>query len=164
MTLLGYDNEKVFIADIYKTFSKKYWPSSLDTSLKKRGKFKEEASLILYKKVVKNYMKIYFNELYFGRLKEMYFFLGGKMTLTLATPKIMNVDRTKMSGYSINLLWFMRPHASIWKCVKVKKLTGISNIMINLDEKYKAKNDLLLLPSVRKTIGLFSKEKKLFRI
>ena len=162
MIQLRFDKEHIFIKDIFKTFNKRYWTKDIDTTYKKRGASKNPLDIKLYKKIVKTYLLIYFNELYFGKYPEMYFFLGGKMKLARSDSKWSNTLKV-LTQTKVSLLWFKRPHASIWKAVKIRKLNGSTNIFCNLDVKFLELYDVSLVPNIKTAMTKIYKEKNTYQ-
>lgn len=155
--------EKVYIKDIYQSFKGSYFPNQFDTKKPTRGRSKLPVPLQVYKKIIYKYMEVYFNEVYFGNVPQMYFFLSGKMQLARTSPKRSNNLKSFVTDFTINLFWSQRPHYSLWGCVKLKKLGGSSNIIPKLDKRFALIHDLLLLPKLSQLVTDARTKKTLFR-
>ena len=160
--ILSESDERLYAKDFYQQHRKKYFPRDLDTSLKKRGKSKEKISFKIYYKIIKTFMFIYFNELYFAKKSDMYFFFGGRLTLSLHLPRINRMNG-KITRHKPILFWYERPWPAFWKYLKLRKSTSKPNIILKLDERYIKNRDPLLLTPTNKLYQQFKKEGKLYK-
>lgn len=156
------DLEVLNINHFYNLFlkeKKSYAPSFFNIDKKiKRGN-KRKPTLQEYKKIIFQYLKIYFHELYLLR-KTMYFFLGGFMKIA-TYPDFINNQRR---GYKkekeicvgskpLCLYWFMRPSKKMYYMTAIKKLTGSTNQIPKIEKIFNDNYDKDLLPT-------FTKEQK----
>lgn len=163
MTRLAYEVEKVYIKDIQKGFTVPYLDSEIDLS-KKKSKKKSQISLILFKKIIRTYLDIYMNELFFGVRKELYFFLGGKVKLVSNPPMLYKTEKTTtISGYYISLFWFERPFESFWKVIKLRKGKGTNNRITKMEHQLKTLKDITLLPLLSKELEIKKNNDKLYK-
>lgn len=109
-------------------------------------------SLKLFKKIVYEYLKIYFYELYFLRVTK-YFFLGGKMKIVTYPTWVKKQRRGRSAEETLHrserplgLFWFLRPSRRMYFMVKLKKLTGSTNILPKIEQSFLQKFDKDLLP------------------
>lgn len=129
------DIEVLNIGHFYELFrleKRRYAPSLFCVDKKvKRGK-KQEVSLKLYKKIILEYLKMYFFDVYSNN-RPIYFPLGGFMK-KVTYPKWVRFmakgkSEKRISGgdNAIGLFWYQRPSPKMFYMVKLKKLTGSSN-------------------------------------
>ena len=119
-----------------------------------------KVSFELYKKIIHQYLKIYFYELVLGNEKKQYFFLGGTLYLNKCggwvrkdrtNLKVIKENRIKESSITLGVHWWSIP----WQNKKrflLKKIVGqIIGKRIRewhfLTEELKKRFDLSLLPS-----------------
>lgn len=156
------DLEVLTIKYFYNLFlkeKKSYAPSLFSINKKTRKKRKRKVELKEFKKVIYAYLKIYFYELYFLK-KPMYFFLGGFMKVVLYhTWTGVQRRGTKQkkefheSEKAFGLFWYMRPTMKTHYFVKLKKLTGTTNIIPRIEKTFSQTEDKDLLP-------IFTEERK----
>ena len=125
----------------------------------KRSPKKPRVSFRDFKNIVFSYLKTYFYELYLNN-KPMYFFFGGNMKLVAYLPwsdmqKRSNTNKPVLHriGRSIGLFWYNRPSERLYYMVKIKKLTGSTNILPKIEAMFNNNNDKDLLP-------IFTEEQK----
>lgn len=120
-----------------------------------------KVSFELYKKIIHQYLRIYFYELVLGKEKKLYFFLGGWLYLNKcggwiredrSNLKVIQEKKIKETSITIGVFLTLQPWANK-KRFKVKKIIGqISENRIRewhfLTEELKKRFDLSLLPSV----------------
>ena len=125
----------------------------------KSSLIKHQISFVDYKKVIYNYLKIYFFELYFSKTP-LYFFLGGLMKIT-TYPSWSRVQKhggskkitLQESEKALGLFWHMIPSRKMYYMVKIEKLTGTTNMIPKIEYAYKQNNDKDLLT-------IFTEEKR----
>lgn len=111
---------------------RKYPPSFFCTDKKVKAKRRVPVGKRLFRKIVIEYLKLYFYDLYMGT-KSMYFPLGGFMKKVRYKSWVNYQSRgTKpkeliRSDGAIGLFWYMRPTARLYFMVQIKKLTGSTN-------------------------------------
>lgn len=127
--------------------------------IKKRSSRKKKISFLDFRKIVTNYLSVYFHELYY-KGGPLYFFFGGKMKLVTykSWVKIQNrVNSNKPVLHRINkpigLFWYLRPSMRLFFMVKIKKLTGKKNRLPKIEAIFNNNNDKDLLP-------IFTEEQK----
>ncbi len=129
-----------------------YPASFFATNKKIKGRVRRTPTLQEYKKIIYEYLKTYFFELYINPIKT-YFFLGGFMRIVTISSWINKQKR----GYSNNLkyckaykafglFWTLRPSPKMYFMVKIKKLTGSTNIIPKIEETFNRNQDKDLLP------------------
>ena len=158
------DKEVLNIKDFYKTFEKrkqKYPPGYFDVNTKTKAKRKQSVSLMIFKKIIKQYLKIYFYDFYNNKLA-LYFPLGGWMKKVALNPFINKQQRSNKqdvlcrSDGTIAWFWFQRPSRKIFYLVDIHKLTGSTNQIPKLEAEWLSKNDKDILP-------IFTQETRKFR-
>ena len=119
---------------------------------KKRTRRTSSVSLLTFKKIISNYLSVYFHELYL-EAKPMYFFLGGKMRIT-TLPSWKNYQlrgkaKTKelhISENAIGLFWYNKPSERLHYMVKCKKLTGSTNKLPKIERLFVKNHNKDFLP------------------
>lgn len=106
--------------------------------------------LSVYKKIISEFLKIYFNELYFLKIPK-YFFLGGQMKIVTYAPwsniqKVNNKITNVITDRALGLFWYLRASKRMYHMVKLKKLTGSNGMIYKIEQKFKKINDKDLLP------------------
>lgn len=150
------------IKDIYNTLpkkkKKKYPPSFFCVDRKTNRKRKKEVPLLLFKKIVMEYLKIYFYDFYMS-VHPVYFPLGGIMK-KVTYPKWVRYmakgkSEKRITGgdNSIGLFWFLRASMKMNYLVNIKKLTGTTNQLPKIEKIYTTNFNKDLLP-------IFSQELK----
>lgn len=166
-------NTKLDVKNIdyfYRKFSsehKKYRPAQFQTDKKTKLRRKQPVSFSLFKKIIKEYFKLYFFDLYTDNAV-LYFPLGGflkKVTYPTWTH-FMSKGKSKKqrSGgqNAIGLFWFLRPSAKMFYLVKLKKLTGSTNRLPKVEENYNRIYNKDLLPIFKSELKKGRKNKTLF--
>jgi hypothetical protein len=138
---------------------KSYAPSLFCIGEKTRKKRPRKVTLQEYKKIVYEYLKIYFFELYINSSK-MYFPLGGLMKIVTYSSWIRKQKRgnSKIKEYckadkAIGLFWYSRPSRKMFWLVNIKKLTGKTNMIPKIEKIFNQNQDKDLLP-------IFTEERK----
>lgn len=133
--------------------NRKAYPAAyFATNRKIKGRVRRLPTLIEYKKIIYEYLKTYFFELYINRIKT-YFFLGGVMKIVTISSWVNKQKR----GYSnekkyckvnkaFGLFWTLRPSPKMYFMVKIKKLTGSTNIIPKIERLFNRNQDKDLLP------------------
>lgn len=151
-------NSKLLVLNIsyfYSLFlkeSKAYPAKDFTINKKIKGRVRRKPTLQEYKKIIYEYLKTYFFELYINPIKT-YFFLGGIMRIVVI-PSWINKQKR---GYSdkieyckadraIGLFWTLRPSPKMFMMVKIKKLTGSTNIIPKIERLFNLNQDKDLLP------------------
>lgn len=150
-------NIRAFYND-FQEKKRRYAPSLFCVGQKKKGK-KQEVSLIIYKKIIKEFLTVYFTDLYMNN-KSIYFFLGGfikKVAYQKWTRFMKRGTQDKQivgsDGKAIGLFWYHRPSQKMYYMVKLKKLTGTTNVLPQIERMYENHYNKDLLP-------IFDQEKK----
>lgn len=103
---------------------------------------------VLYRKILVNYFKNYFYEVFFLN-KPMYFFLGGLMRLCRFGNKVVTIKNKKALDHmlhNVGLFWYNRPSQRFLFSMKLKKQKGSTNRMSKLEAEWKAENEITFLP------------------
>ena len=122
-------------------------------------------SFELYKKIIYQYLRIYFYELVLGKEKKLYFFLGGWLYLNKcgnwirtdkSNLKVIQENKLKETQISLGVHWWEIPWQNK-KRLRLKKIVGqiIGNRIREwhyLTEELKKRFDLSLLPSANDLI------------
>lgn len=131
-----------YFFDIYHKDKRRYPPSFFCVSNPSKLKRKKPVDHILYRKIVLEYLKLYFFDLYSNK-GGMYFPLGGFLKKVVypkwrrfqargnSKPKLCETNG------SIGLFWYMRPSSRMYYMIKLKKLTGSSNRLPKLEDRFK---------------------------
>lgn len=101
---------------------------------------KKKYPLKRYRKIIRVYLQVYFEDLYRNPFKVTYFFLAGRMKLA----------QQKWRGdYYIKWMWYYQPAWVTKIQVAIKKITRASkqNILSNLEKDLKEEIDVAELPS-----------------
>ena len=128
----------------------KHRPQQFSTDEKIKLIRKRNPTLNEFKIIVKQYLTIYFYELYMNKVPS-YFFLGGMMRVCVCHPWVMNTFKKKgktiISGSSgaFTLFWYLRPSEKINFMVKLVKLTGSSNVIPEIERIFKKHHNKDLL-------------------
>lgn len=158
------DKQTLGIKDFYQTFekrNKKYPPGYFAVNSKTKAKRKKGVPLLIFRKIIKQYLKIYFYDFYNSKLP-MYFPLGGWIKKVLLNPFINKQKRSNQenvlcrSDGTIAWFWFQRPSQKIFYLVDIHKLTGSTNQIPKLEAQWLATNDKDILP-------IFTDETRKFR-
>lgn len=118
-----------------------------------KAKKRKSVDFNLFKKIVKNYLTVYFYNFYMSK-GSRYFPLGGFMKKVLydqwREPDDFRrrPDGTRMgSDGSIGLFWYMRPTRKIYYMTKLIKMAGSTSSLMKIENIYKNNNDKDLLPN-----------------
>ena len=130
--------EKYTVRDAHKEFYEDFLPEDLGID---SSHDRIDMPLLLFKKIIKTYLEIYFSKLYFSNRKSLYFFLGGRMKV-VAIPPFKSPHHNKITRAVPGWLWYLRPSFESWYFVKLRKLTGTTNIMTKFDERYIAEKNV----------------------
>ena len=106
---------------------------------------------ITYKKVIACFFDIYFSELYFLR-KPKYFFLSGMIRKAKGRKFYSYKTEKVQRHYGINLIWYNRPSLSWFANVKMMKTTSTLSVLQSIEQAWRKKNDVELLPSLSSLI------------
>lgn len=126
------------------------------------SKFKKNQKLDRnqYVAIVKQYLSIYFNEVYFMK-RPFYFFLGGKIKLVRCGGWINDTSEAKPA---IGLMWYDRPSDHWWFSVSIRKMSGRDRPVPVIEKEWKKKNDVTLLPLASKEKKKMTELKRLFNM
>lgn len=154
--------EVLNISYFYNLFAKekkRYAPSLFHLDKKIKAKRPEIVSLRIYKKIILEFLKIYFYEFYWKN-GPSYFFLGGLVKKVLTKKwsrkqKLRNSEKTivRRTDGAIQFFWYMRPSIKFFHMVKLTKLTGKTNQLPVIEQQYLKIHDKNLLP-------IFGEERK----
>lgn len=123
-------------------FENKYPPTMLG---EKKGVRPIKVSVSLYQKILMEYLDIYFKEIYFLD-GPSYFLYTGILTKVKYRPRvIMNRGIRKIISSSIGFMWYHRPSELFFLCCQLKKLTGSSNRIPQIEKIYKNNFDINLI-------------------
>ena len=164
------DLKVINIDFFYKEFLKekrKYAPSLFCVNTTTRKKRPQKVSFKLYKKIVLEYLKIYFFSFYMTQ-GASYFPLGGflkKVTYPKWVRKMKRGNSTEQicgGNKSIGLFWYLRPSQKMYYMVKLKKLTGKYNQLPKIERVYNLNYDKDLLPIFTEEAKRTKKHKNLY--
>lgn len=159
--------ETLYISDFYKTYikeRKKY----IDFPSKRKHK---KVKILIFKKIIKEYLKIYFNDFYYYD-KSIYFPFGGFLKKVLYPKWVKKITKPntnkskyeyKTSNSAIGLYWYLRPSKKMEFMVEIKKLTGNTNALPKIEANFlKTKSkDLIPIFTAERVKG--KKHKTLYR-
>ena len=132
------DFEVIGVSEIYKTFDQR--------------NLEEPISKATYSSIIKKYLTIYINELFFLN-KPLYFPLMGKARLNKcgnwikkdkSNMKVAQTGKVKKTDSSLGIYWYHRPFAQ-WYYYRLKKMTGSTNILPGLQKAWKETFEIQLL-------------------
>ena len=164
------DLEILSISYFYNLFSKekkKYAPSLFSVNKTVKEKRKRSVEYRLFKKIILEYLKVYFFDFYINK-KYLYFPLGGFLKKVFYPKWIGTFNRgttgKQKSGSegAIGLFWYMRPSRKMYYMVTIKKLTGSSNHIPKIEAIFDKRLDKDLLPIFITEIRKAQKHKTLF--
>lgn len=147
-------------------FFRKFNLSGLN-NFEELSKFKKHQKLDKrkYKKIVKKYLEVYFNEVYFLNRK-FYFFLGGyifKVRCGNWIRKTKGKEDYSIADHSIGLFWYLRPCARFWFSVSIRKQKGSSNMIPVIEKQWKKENDIQSLSLSKDFKKELKQERKLYK-
>lgn len=142
---------------------KRYAPSLF--GLKTKSVRKVVLPYTYYRRIVYEYLKVYFYEFYF-RKSDMCFFLMGNLKKVVAGKRnaipLPNGSK-RLSTTSIQFFWYLRPTMKYYYMVKLVKLTGKTNMIPIIEKQYLKTNDKDLLPIFGKEYRKAKNNKYLYR-
>jgi hypothetical protein len=164
------DIEVLGIKDFYNQFVKekrRYAPSLFCIGTKTKLKRKKPVELKLYKKIILEYLKLYFYDFYMNQ-NSIYFPLGGFLK-KVVYPKWVRMMRRgssekQLSGgdKAIGLFWYMRATKKMFYMVELKKLTGSTNRLPKIEAACMQNSNKDLLPIFKTEIKKARKNKTLY--
>jgi len=117
----------------------------------------------LFKKIVKTYLNIYFNEFYYEDTPK-YFMLSGMIKKTKGTKSIIRKKNKPATEFnSVCWVWFFRPSITYFSNVRILKLRGTSGKLIKLDSDYKLRKDIHLLEKTNVVIRELKENNKMYK-
>jgi len=123
-------------------FDKKYPPTMMG---EKKGIRPKKINRSLYKKILMEYLDIYFKEIYFIN-GPSYFLYTGMLEKVKYRPRIIvNKGVKKIINPSIGFMWYQRPSELFFICCKLVKLTGKTNKLPEIEILYKNNFDMNLI-------------------
>lgn len=152
-------NEVYGLDDFYENYKRKYPPTMLG---EKKGIRSVKISKLLYKKILMEYLDIYFKEVYFLEDKT-YFLYGGMFKKVLYLPRVFKQKKTEVIPSSIGFFWYMRGSSLFHYCVRFIKLTGTTNKLPQIEKIYKNGNDINLIPNFETVWQAHFKTKTLYK-
>jgi len=164
------DVEVINIDFFYKIFAKqkrRYHPSLFCIGTKVKRQRKKIVTLQLFKKIVKEYLKVYFYDFYMNDLP-IYFPLGGLMKKVIYPKWVRYMAKGKsekrISGgnNSIGFFWFMRASQKMNYLVNIKKLTGTTNQIPKIENLYTSQKNKDLLPIFKQELKKAKSNKTLY--
>jgi hypothetical protein len=162
--------EVLKIDHFYKKFElekRKYKPSLFCVGSKTKRKRLQKVDFATYKKIVKEFLKMYFFEFYTSS-DSIYFPLGGMLKKVVYDKWVHFMSKGKsekrISGgdKAIGLFWYMRPGQKMYYMVKLTKLTGSSNQLPKIERFYNQNYDKDLLPIFMPELKKAKKNKTLY--
>lgn len=149
------------IADMHKTFDKKYPKSFLGL----KGKQREKPDLKLCKKITKEYFDIFFKDLYLEKRKS-YFLFGGTVGIYCTPATVKKITKNGVTFYnkkdiSITIFWYGLPTRLFYKFFKMSKLTGSTNMLPVIEKLFRANFSLELLPKFDRSVVREKEEQNL---
>ena len=154
--------ETLNVSYFYKLYlkeKKKYPPSLFCINKTTKLKRPRTATFKEFKTVIYEYLKIYFFELFMNKVP-MYFFLTGFMRTVTYAPWTRKQSRSNLkektlcySSGAIGLFWYYRPTMKSYYFVKIKKMSGSTNMITKIEQIFKKNNNKDLLP-------IFTEERK----
>jgi hypothetical protein len=164
------DTQSIGVDHFFDMFSKekrRYPPSFFCISKPSKLKRKKPIDHILYRKIILEYLKLYFFDFYLKK-GALYFPLGGFLKKVLY-PKwsrfqARGSSKKQISGTegSIGLFWYMRPSSRMYYMVKIKKLTGSSNRLPKLESRFKNIINKDLIPIFKPELSRKKENKTLY--
>lgn len=118
-----------------------------------------------YRKIVKRFFSIYFNEVYFLN-RRFYFLFGGYITKVRCGNWIRETKNKKSfskASHSIGLFWYNRPCARFWFSFTLRKMKGSSNQIPKIEKDWKNSNDIFQLPLSKVKKRELKESKQLFK-
>lgn len=162
---------EVFSVDyFYKLFTRekrRYPPSFFCTDKKTKLIRPKSVDKKLFKKIILEYFKMYFFEVYMKQ-SAIYFPLGGFMKKVKYSkwnawmPKGKAGKKLNQSDGAIGLFWYQRASKKMAYMVMLKKLTGSSNRIPKIEEIYKTNFNKDLLPIFEQEIKKQYAQKNLY--
>jgi len=140
-----------YFFDMFQLEKRRYPPSLFCLGEKTRKKKPQPVPLSLYKKIILEYFKVYFYDFYMNE-SPIYFFLGGFLKKVIYKKWARKMAKGKAekkfsrSDGAIGLYWYMRASQKMFYMVKIKKLTGSSNRLPEIENLYKDNFNKDLLP------------------
>jgi hypothetical protein len=134
----------------YENFENKYSPKMMG---EKKGVRPKKIAKSLYKKILLEYLDIYYKEIYFFT-GPSYFLYTGILEKVKYSPRIIiNKGVKKMINSSIGFMWYQRPSELFFICCKLVKLTGKTNRLPEIEKTYKNNFDVNLIVNFEDAIG-----------
>jgi hypothetical protein len=162
--------EVIGVKELYKKFElekRRYSPSLFCIGTKVKKKRKEAVPLKLFKKIILEYLKLYFFDFYMSHTSS-YFPLGGFLK-KVTYPKWVRYMRKgtsekQISGgdNAIGLFWYLRPSMKMYYMVQIKKLTGSSNRLPQIEKTYNNNFNKDLLPIFKPELKKAKENKTLY--
>ena len=148
------DIDVINIAHLFRNFElekRRFSPSLFCTGTKVKKIRKVPVPLNVYRKIVLEYLKVYFFDFYMTQ-KSVYFPLGGFLKKVRYPKWVRYMAKGKgpkqISGgnNAIGLFWYVRPTMKMYHMVTIKKLTGSSNRLPIIEKIYNSNFNKDLLP------------------
>lgn len=130
-------------------FENKYPPTMLG---EKKGVRPIKVSVSLYKQILMEYLDIYFKEIYFLEGPSYFLYTGILAKVKYRPRVIINKGIKKIISSSIGFMWYHRPSELFFLCCKLKKLTGSSNKLPEIEKVYKNNFDVNLIVNFEEAI------------
>lgn len=160
-----YNDKVVRLKDFYELFLKRkiVFPTSYFHFRIKTRKRTIPLPRLLFKKIISNYLDIYFNDFYFQN-KPMYFMLSGDLIKVRGAEIAINKKKGIFSEMkSIGWTWFNRPSLPYISNIKLIKLKGSTSRVGKLEKKYHMNNDYGLLTPMGVVHKQLLTDNKLFK-
>lgn len=133
----------------HQEFKKKYPPTMLG---EKKGIRPVNVSVSLYKQILMEYLDIYFKEIYFLNGPSYFLYTGILEKVKYRPRVIINRGIKKIISSSIGFMWYHRPSELFFICCKLKKLTGSTNKLPEIEKIYKNNFDVNLIVNFEEAI------------
>jgi hypothetical protein len=164
------DTNSIGVDYFYDAFAKekrRYPPSFFCISNPDKRKRKKPIDHILYKKIILEYLKIYFYDFYM-KSGSMYFPLGGFLK-KVVYPKWRRFQGRGTSkkemcetDKAIGMFWYLRPSSRMHYMLKIKKLTGSSNRLPKMEAHFKNIINKDLIPIFKPEFNRKKENKSLY--
>lgn len=126
----------------YEKYNTKHVPSMFEKSKKTRP---QKIPLSLYKKILTEYLDIYFKEIYFFSGPSYFLFTGSLEKVRYSQKVLRNYKETFIKKPSIGFMWALRPSELFYFCCKLKKIIGSTNRLPKIEKLFKMTNDVELI-------------------
>jgi hypothetical protein len=130
----------------YEKYKLKYPPSMFG----QKGTRPKKIDKSLYKKILMEYLDIYFKEIYFLDPTSYFLYTGSFRKVLYANRVLKNMK--KIANASIGFFWFQRPSYIFHSTVQFIRLTGSTNRLPEIEKIYKKNFDINLIANFEEVI------------